>query len=171
MDWWRSVRHSWSKFCSLSLSERRWLIESFLLLPLTALTLRFFGLKCWQQILSSVETPQRGVSTVGRRSVETPRRGVSTTQRVQATVRMVKAAARHGLYRPTCLEQSCVLWWLLRRQGIQSDLRIGIRRETDRVAAHAWVEHQGIAINDNTNVHDRFSAFEHPLVSAKENSV
>jgi len=53
---------------------------------------------------------------------------------------MVNAADRHGLVHPSCLAKSLTLWWLLGRQGIPSQLRIGTRKEKEKFEAHAWVE-------------------------------
>lgn len=62
-----------------------------------------------------------------------------------------------------CLKKSLVLWYLLRCQGIVSELRIGVRREQGEFQAHAWVEYQGIVLNDTPNVRQHFAMFEHPI--------
>ncbi len=69
-------------------------------------------------------------------------------QNARITNVMVQAAARHGVYSATCLPQSLTLWWLLRRQGIKSDLRFGARKEAGLMEAHAWVELSGIPLNE-----------------------
>src|SRR5712692_686601 len=70
-------------------------------------------------------------------------RGSGTSQRVsdpQTTARMVRIAAERGLYRAKCLEQSLVLRWLLRRQGLGARIIFGARRDGKQMQAHAWVE-------------------------------
>ncbi len=52
------------------------------------------------------------------------------------------------------------VWWLLRRQGVASELRIGVRKEQGRFEAHAWVEREGVALNDGSDVNVRFAAFQ-----------
>jgi len=42
---------------------------------------------------------------------------------------MVNAADRHGFVHPSCFGKIHDSWWLLGRQGIDSHLRIGIRKE------------------------------------------
>ncbi len=79
---------------------------------------------------------------------------------VRATVRLVQGAAAWSLHRPTCLHRSLTLWWLLRRQGVASELRIGVRMEQGRFEAHAWVEREGVALNDGSDVNLRFAAFQ-----------
>ena len=76
--------------------------------------------------------------------------------------RLVAIAAYHGPYRATCLRQSLALWWLLRRRGIPAELRIGVRKDDGELQAHAWVEHDGQALNDAQNA-TAYSAFSPPF--------
>jgi len=52
------------------------------------------------------------------------------------------------LFRAECMVESLALWWLLRCYGIDSDLRLGVRTITGRFESHAWVEYQGVVLND-----------------------
>lgn len=67
------------------------------------------------------------------------------------------AAARHHLYPMRCLPQALCLRWLLGRHGIESELRIGVARKDDGLAAHAWVERQGRAVGEDRGVGERFA--------------
>lgn len=80
--------------------------------------------------------------------------------KAQATARMVEVAARHNPFRLLCLPRSLALWWLLRRQGIGADLRIGVTPNERGLEAHAWVEYKGVALNDQDDVHERFAPFD-----------
>ena len=80
-------------------------------------------------------------------------------------VRMVRAAVHHGVGRPSCLEESLVLWWLLGRRGIASQLRIGIRKEDAKFEAHAWVELEGAALNEPEARHHHYTPFEEEISS------
>ena len=82
------------------------------------------------------------------------------TEQARALARLVQGAAAWSLHRPTCLHRSLTLWWLLRRQGIASELRIGVRMQEGRFEAHAWVEYKGVALNDGLDVGSRFAAFQ-----------
>ena len=61
----------------------------------------------------------------------------------------VHAAARRlpGTY---CLARSLALHELLRRSGFDSELRIGVARSGPGIAAHAWVECDGVALESGT---------------------
>ena len=53
---------------------------------------------------------------------------------------------------------------LLRRHGIESDLRIGTRKAEGRFEAHAWVECEGSILNDASTVHQQFAVFDRPIM-------
>ncbi len=67
-----------------------------------------------------------------------------------------EAAARHHLYPMRCLPKALCLRWLLGRHGMASELRIGVARQEEGLAAHAWVERQGRPVGEPSGVEDRF---------------
>ena len=73
---------------------------------------------------------------------------------------IVQLASRFNFFWASCLRRSLVLWFLLRRQGIESQLRIGVKREEGQFAAHAWVEWNNIPLNDSVTVRQEFTMFE-----------
>ena len=72
---------------------------------------------------------------------------------VRQTNKMVVLAANNHIFPMTCLRQSLVLQWMLRRRGIDSDVRIGVKKTGDQFSAHAWVEWQGKPL-DPSAVHE-----------------
>jgi hypothetical protein len=72
---------------------------------------------------------------------------------------MILAACRYSPIPSTCLERSLALWWLLGRKGIATQLRIGVRKDAGKFAAHAWVERLGTAIGEPDATHLHYSAF------------
>lgn len=145
-----------AKLRRLTGREQRIFFLALVLLPTMALRLRLFGLRRVQT------APARGKSAT---EVEADMGGASV--RAAEVARLVAAAARHGLYRASCLPVSLTLGWLLYRQGIRTDLRLGVRKAAARLEAHAWIEHQGIPLIDTPEVHDRFAAFEPVIASRK----
>jgi hypothetical protein len=148
---------NWLRFWRLPLIEKRLLVESLFMLPLTGLALRSVGFNRWRGALARL-APGREPRTSDSAEI--------LTARADAITRIVKAAACHGPYRGNCLEQSVALWWLLRRGGIESDLRFGARKEASRIEAHAWVEFKGRPLNDNLDVHLRFKPFGRDVMPA-----
>ena len=78
---------------------------------------------------------------------------------------MVDAAARHIWRGSTCLDKSLALWWLLGRQGIASLVRIGARKNSSDFEAHAWVECDGVALNEPEEPHRHYAAFDAEFTS------
>lgn len=142
--------NSWRKFHQLSQLEQWLLLWALLLLPLTALGLQLIG---FRRLYTALTNLAPKCSTLIQDQVK-------TLTQANATARMVRAAAWHGAYHANCLQQSVVLWWLLRCQGIASDLRIGVRKEASQFEAHAWVEYLDFALNDSSDTHQRYFAFE-----------
>jgi type IV secretory pathway component VirB8 len=71
--------------------------------------------------------------------------------RAPRTVEIVELAANRRVANATCLRRSLVLWYLLRREGIDSDLRLGVRKKGGMVFGNAWVEIDGTVINDDAD--------------------
>jgi hypothetical protein len=128
---------------------RRIFLRAVALLPLLSLSLRVRG------FLRTRASLQKHISSA------TPREFISP----DLVVRMVRAAGQYGFSRPTCLQESLALWWILGRQGIASDLRVGVRKEGEKFEAHAWVECDGIALNEPESKHQHYAAFDSALAS------
>ena len=78
----------------------------------------------------------------------------------------MKLAVRYSPLAANCLPRSLTLWWLMRRRSIPGELRIGVRQEAGQLEAHAWVELDGLAIDDDDNdIHHRFDPFTETFLS------
>lgn len=73
---------------------------------------------------------------------------------------LIAIAARRGPYRATCLPRSLLLWWIVRRRGLDPRLRIGVRRSEGELFAHAWIELSDEVLNDRAEIAQTFAAFE-----------
>jgi hypothetical protein len=80
--------------------------------------------------------------------------------RIARTSRMVRAASQFGSIRATCLAQSLTLWFLLQQQNISSAIKIGVRKNDGYMEAHAWVERNGVTLNEADEVHQHYAPFE-----------
>ena len=121
------------------------LLGSLALLPVFWLALRLAGLQRFQGWLDRVPVAQREPLS----HAEAAALGVA-----------VNRAANHVFGPVTCLTRSLLLRWLLRRYGTASDLRIGVRLEQGEFSAHAWVEMDGIPLNDRPEFVARYAIFE-----------
>jgi hypothetical protein len=51
-----------------------------------------------------------------------------------------------------CLHRSLAAWWLLRRAGYDPVLQLGVRPNGERMDFHAWLEIDGVVVNDRPHV-------------------
>jgi hypothetical protein len=70
-----------------------------------------------------------------------------------------------------CLQRSLVLAWLLRREGISGQLRIGVRVSEAKLVAHAWIEVQGQPVNDSADYVATFDALSQESAFAGSTSL
>jgi transglutaminase superfamily protein len=142
------------RFNALERPAQTLFLRALLLLPVVSLSLKLRGFQATRATLQktlSAPIPQPDSEFVNKR--------------VALTAHMVNAADRHGPVYPSCLAKSLTLWWLLGRQGITSRLRIGIRMESEKLEAHAWVEREGTALNEPEENHRHYAAFDAALAS------
>ncbi len=121
-----------------------------MLLPLVKVSLRLRGFGKTQDWLQARL----------QRSYPSPSKPVASMQIVEKTCRMVRAAVYYAMPHAGCLEQSLTLWYLLGVQGISASIRIGIPRQTEPFEAHAWVEHEGVALNQLQEFHNHYHPFK-----------
>jgi hypothetical protein len=89
-----------------------------------------------------------------------PRRIVEPVE-IAAVARAVSIVANRRFVGEKCLVRSLVLWFLLRRRGIDAVLVIGAPAGMAvGDVAHAWVEFDGAPLEENPGIRDEFPAFE-----------
>jgi hypothetical protein len=72
----------------------------------------------------------------------------------ERAARLVEAVSRLYPFNPTCLKKSLVLFWMFRRRGLPADLRIGVRKVSGELEAHAWIEQEGRVLFDEDTARD-----------------
>lgn len=119
-------------------------------LPLVSVSLRWLG---YRRTLALVET----------RSDMPVRRAASAADLAHAhhLARLLSTAGRRGL-RATCLPQALLLHLLLRRRGLEPQLKLGMRRTDAQPDMHAWVELGGVSLDPAPSTHVPFDAASHP---------
>ena len=132
------------QFRNLNAMQKRSLLAAWLWLPLFWLGLRVLGLQRFQAWLQKAPAGS-GLPL--------------TLPVVKALGEAVNIAARHSPFPATCLSRSLLLGWQLHRRGVASDLRIGVRLTQGELDAHAWVECDGVPVNDSPDVNAQFASF------------
>jgi hypothetical protein len=130
------VGRSWRAFLSLSWAERLALLRTLFLLPLVVASLRLLGFRRTAALLVPAASSAR------------PRTDLAAAQTL---ARIVHGAAPWSALPANCLPRALVLCRLLRRQGLQAELRLGVGKPDGQFAAHAWVEHDGHALAEPEN--------------------
>ena len=127
-------------FFGLTRSQRGTFLRALATLPMVAMGLRVAGLRRIQALLADSAPCAQGEA--------------------EDIARLVMAAARHGPYRASCLPTALTLQWLLARHGIDSDLRLGVRKAGERIEAHAWLERGGKPLNACADCASDFTSFD-----------
>jgi hypothetical protein len=158
MGWWKFIQASGRGFWAAPLRQKRRLLLAAALLPAVSVTLRVLGFRrCQAWMLRSAPAAHLGEGAE-------PRSG-DWPQAAEIAWAVQKAARVTG---SSCLPRSLVTWWLVRREGIGCELRIGVRKHGDRVQAHAWVEVEGRSV---TAEESSFVPFEQDLMSREPSVV
>lgn len=116
------------RFFALSSADRALLIRAYVDLGRMDVSLRV--------------TKFQGVVERAERSPVKPVEQVTEADVGRAThyARLIEIAARHHVVRARCLQRALVLHRWLRDERLPSSLRIGVRKESGGLTAHAWVE-------------------------------
>jgi hypothetical protein len=138
-----------AKLRAMNGAERRQLAFSLAATPLVASSLALFGYRRTHAALSRLPGPRASrFSSAAEASV-----------RARSVARVVAIAAGRGPIRATCLRRSLLVWWLLGRDGIETQLKVGVNRASKGLQAHAWVEFMGRPLGEPDDVAERFLPF------------
>ena len=130
------------KYLALTPAGRAIILRSLLLLPMVAVVLRARGMARTTALLGRL----------GRRAKRDP--GALAPQEV---ARLVHATA--SILGARCLPRSLVLWHFLRHRGMSAEIRLGVSKLAyGNLSAHAWVELDGLPLNDGADVFERYAA-------------
>jgi hypothetical protein len=140
------------------LNARQWqvLLASEFILPMAELRLRTGGFKKAMAWAASPDASESGLEPAGELGL------------ARETAFALAVGANYGIWKPRCLTRSLALGWFLRRRGIPFDIRVGVPSgkgfldsgEAPDFTAHAWVETQGVVLNDRDDIASEFSPFD-----------
>jgi hypothetical protein len=146
----KATIQSWRTFWALNRAERAVAWSAALGLAAAWIGLRLFGFRrCHEFASKRIENSQHPAAAISANRI----------------LQLQAAAARNLFFHTNCLEQSLVLWMLLRRYGFSPELKIGARKEAGRFEAHAWVELNRVRLNDQTDSNPQFVPFERAISS------
>jgi hypothetical protein len=83
----------------------------------------------------------------------------------QSLAVLMEQAAAVAPFHYSCLTRSLTLWWLLLRCKVVGELCIGVRKNQGRLEAHAWVEQQGVVLNDAPDIASHYATFDSAVIN------
>ena len=126
-----------SKRARSKVKTGRLFIRSLVMLYLTDWGLRLIGFNRWTALLDRWP----------RFTANRPLTEEEIRERIGRARGALRLAIRVGMTaearRKICLRQALVLRWLLRQQGIETDLEVGVGLAEAQFEAHAWLVYQG----------------------------
>jgi len=137
-----------SKLAALPAADKWLVFRVSIMLPLVEGGLHLLGLQVVARLLASRATP-----------AAVPLESIREVERQARLLSMVRH--RHP-FAGKCLSRSLTLWWCLRRTGIKSEVRLGIRKDGSQLRGHAWVEYQGQPVAELLGVCDRYAVHVDP---------
>ena len=124
---------AFDRWQALTGREKRLLIEAAVLTLVCTIRIRLFG------------APRLG-------GAEGPNRALPAKPEVIRAAQIAVERASRRIPGSTCLARACALSWMLKRRGIAADVRLGVRTDAGALRAHAWVECQGVPLDDPRTV-------------------
>jgi len=104
----------------------------------------------------------RSYADTVRRLRNRPRSPADGVSDAAAVARAAQAAMRRLPVGLSCLDVSLVVWWLV-GGGEVAEIRLGVKADDGSgLNFHAWVEVDGVVINDHPAVGSRYSTFVAP---------
>lgn len=70
--------------------------------------------------------------------------------------RMINLASRYHLVKANCLPKSLTLKWMLEKENIHCELRMGLNGDSKNFHGHAWLQRNDIVLNDDHDVASRY---------------
>ena len=127
-----------------------------------------FGLRDWRVFVEALATlivVKAGLHTVDFRRllawagrVRGGTRIDQSRRNVERIAWLVEGASRLVFLR--CLPRSLALMRVLARRGVATSMRIGVQTVDSELRAHAWIEWQGRALNDDERSLQKFAVFD-----------
>ena len=135
-----------------ALSPLQWwiILVALFTLPMIALSLKLSGFKQTKNIMSRFVPTRMG-------NISAREQDLSRAKLISCAVAI---AGNHGIYHANCLKQSLLLWWLLARRGINTEIKFGAQKTPDiAFGVHAWVEYDGEDLGNSSDLQHQFLVF------------
>ncbi len=68
-------------------------------------------------------------------------------------------------YLGKCLARSLTLWFLLKRKGIETDLKFGMKKKNNQLLAHSWLEYKSKVLITESEINDNYVPFSESILT------
>ena len=133
-----------STACQIPLNHWIILIKSWFIMLYIRLRMDLTPFKSWKQWL--INSPADQLRPLDKREEST----------VVNYRRMITLASRYHLITANCLPKSLALKWMLEKENIDSELKLGLNLDKNNFHGHAWLQRNEIVLNDNHDVALRY---------------
>lgn len=148
------MKAKFQKFRKLNFSEKLLLFELSTILILVRFFIKFFGFNITHKLLKKIPL--------------FPIKKEYSDKYFKKICQFTKASSAYLPINTKCLEESISICFILKVRGIDSYLKIGVKKGIDQLNAHAWVEVEDNIINGSSEGDNSFSAFDHNFYHQKK---
>lgn len=64
-----------------------------------------------------------------------------------------------------CLARCLTIWFLLKREGIETEIKFGMKKETEKLLAHSWIEYEGQALIRKSEIDENYIPFSESILT------
>ena len=139
-------------FGVLPFSHKLVMVRAFLILPCLQISLRSLGLNRTRRILTAL----------CRAPNPDPKDGLIRARRIANYTYVVN---NRFPFLGECLARSLTIWFQLRRIGIESDLKFGMKKEQSELLAHAWIEYKGESLASINEQNEGYVFYNESILS------
>lgn len=79
--------------------------------------------------------------------------------------KLIKIIYALPLFNNSCLAISLSFWFLLKRKGVEAQLKFGYKNASGKLLGHAWLEYNGVPLTLNAKVAEEYTSFTAPLIN------
>jgi hypothetical protein len=137
------------QFVLFPAADRRLLLLIAALVPFVEFSLKAFGFN-------------RIFNLINRWTTRPPQAEINREE-VNKYARLMFLSYRNSPLGGKCLARSLVLWGMLRRKGIETDLRFGMKKKDGKLLAHAWIEYRGEPLEQIGEYNQNYVPFVEPI--------
>ena len=139
------------RWADLTLREGLSVIGYIAALPLISLALRVWDYKRTFAWIQRISPPSPGAA-----AATTALSGASMAPLHRLALLVQRAGSVWSMANTSCLRQSLLLFYLLRRRGLDPKIQFGVASGKGAFDMHAWTELAGVRVGQ---LHERFQAF------------